>query len=628
MSRPFYIDPDSSQYSVGAVLQQNFIDPDGKEGLHPIAYESKQLTETEQHYSTQERELLAIKHSLNHWRHIVEGSEIHVRTDHESLAIFRSKAPTRRLGRFIGEIEHYDPTITYRPGRLQTVPDALSRIPGQREEGEPASTERFAAVDGSEEEVVARDGEERGGDIGGMRQGRRRNMEYFGNIMRYLEAKRVEEGEKEEIRKEAGLYELKEGALHEKESGFRVVAEKELFQEVVNAVHKDLGHYGKKTTLDGVADRYIVAVDLWKEGVKELDSCIPCQLFKPTPSPAAKATATIHPYGIRGAFDIWELDWVGPLPRTDDGNRFLLTAIDYATSKAFAKAFPKRSAEAAVAMVRRIIYSCGKPSDIVTDNGEEFRGSELQVYLEKYAINYEHISPGHPQSNGKVERLNHELVQRLQRISVDGNNKMENWDRHLPQALLAFHAHKNQRFGCTPFYLQYGIEPVLPHESLITAPITRIEREIAKQNRRDRVQNLEKYRTEAAERYRVAIEKLASARGDESFPEGAILPGDLVMREKLNRKSKIHPKWDGPFIVLDSTAKDTYQLATANGYTLPNVWNVEHLRKLDKDEHARYTGDFWEASDRLKHYDQEARDLIAGARRSERVRKEVEKYEG
>ena len=62
-------------------------------------------------------------------------------------------------------------------------------------------------------------------------------MEYFGNIMRYLEAKRVEEGEKEEIRKEAGLYELKEGALHEKESGFRVVAEKELFQEVVNAVH-------------------------------------------------------------------------------------------------------------------------------------------------------------------------------------------------------------------------------------------------------------------------------------------------------------------------------------------------------------------------------------------------------
>ena len=27
-------------------------------------------------------------------------------------------------------IEHYDPVITYRPGKLQTVPDALSRRPG------------------------------------------------------------------------------------------------------------------------------------------------------------------------------------------------------------------------------------------------------------------------------------------------------------------------------------------------------------------------------------------------------------------------------------------------------------------------------------------------------------------
>src|SRR5205085_8241234 len=112
--QPFIIDPDSSQHSIGAVLQQTFRDPDGQIRLHPIAYESKKLTETEQRYSAQERELHAAKYSLNHWRHIVEGSEIHIRTDHASLSVYLQKKPmTRRLGKFMEEIEHYDPQIGY-----------------------------------------------------------------------------------------------------------------------------------------------------------------------------------------------------------------------------------------------------------------------------------------------------------------------------------------------------------------------------------------------------------------------------------------------------------------------------------------------------------------------------------
>src|SRR5579859_4260644 len=193
---------------------------------------------------------------------------------------------------------------------------------------------------------------------------------------------------------------------------------------------------------------------------------------------------------------------------------YLLTAIDYATSKAYAKAYPAWSGEAVVAMVRHIIYSCRKPSQIITDNGEEFRGSEFEAYVRKYEIKHDHTSPGHPQMNGKVERLNHELVQCLQCISIDGPHEREDWDLYLLQALLAFHTHRNQRFRCSPFYLQYGIEPVLPHESLITSRVTMIEREIAKHDRHTKVQNLEKYRTEAANQYRAAIEKLAQILDD------------------------------------------------------------------------------------------------------------------
>lgn len=138
------------------------------------------------------------------------------------------------------------------------------------------------------------------------------------------------------------------------------------------------------------------------------------------------------------------------------------------------------------------------------------------------------------------------------------------------------------------------------------------------------------------------------------------------MRAVLNRQTKLHFKWDGPFVILDSTAKDTYQLATANGYTLPNLSNIAHLQKLDTKKRAKYNGDFREASRRLKLCDQTAKKqegtndinkrpteakiqpqcrdhylnleqqahetqatpAIEGTQRSERMRRAPERYEG
>jgi transposase InsO family protein len=441
-----------------------------------------------------------------------------------------------------------------------------------------------------------------------MRPKIRHDTNYYDSIRRYLRAKSMEEEVDEKIKKDAEMYVLKEGALFDKDTGIRVVMELEHFEEIVEAVHKDLGHYGKKTTLDGVADRYIVATDVWSQGAKELDACVPCQLYKPTPAPSTKQNATIHPHGKKRAFEFWELDYVGPLVETEKGNKHLLTAVDLATTKAFAIPLPEKSGSAAVDMMRKIIYECGKPLEILTDNGEEFRGSEFEAYLAKYKIKHLYTSPGHPQTNGKVERLNHELVQRLQRISAEDHHQLNNWDEYLPQALLAFHAHKNQRMGCSPFYLQYGVEPVLPHASIVSSSTTALERQIAKEDQRARVQNLDKYRTEAAQRYRDALERLAKNRDDTAFLNDPIMPGDLVMREPLSRKSKLHPRWDGPFVIVGSSEKDVFQLATANGYKLPHLHNIARLRKLNKEERTRYTGDFWDASNRLKLHDRIARE--------------------
>jgi len=219
-------------------------------------------------------------------------------------------------------------------------------------------------------------------------------------------------------------------------------------------------------------------------------------------------------------------------------------------------------------------------------------------YARKYWV-------GHPQTNGKVEHLNHELVQRLVRISTEKGD-LKDWDLYLREALFEFHAHVNHKTGASPFFLQYGVEPVLPSTSTTTTPITRIELAKAVEYRREHVQDLSKYRTAAAEKYQSGPRRIAEARDEYSSSASTIIPGDLVMRKPLNRKSKIHPKWDGPFLVLDTSDTDNYQLGTANGHVLENLVNKDRIRKLDEKELTKYTGEFWAASNRLKKRDERA----------------------
>jgi hypothetical protein len=126
------------------------------------------------------------------------------------------------------------------------------------------------------------------------------------------------------------------------------------------------------------------------------------------------------------------------------------------------------------------------------------------------------------------------------------------------------------------------------------------------QRRQHHVQNLGQYRTNAAQKYRDPFARLADNR-DNNYHDKAIAAGDLVMRKPINIRNKLWPKWDGPFVVVDYTDKNTYQLGSANGYIVRRLINGERLRKLSEVELREYRGQFWHASCRLKTYDEKAK---------------------
>jgi hypothetical protein len=85
-SKPFVVGTDSSDFAIGAVLQQ-----DHGRGLQPIAYLSHKLSDTERKYTNHEKELLAIIHALKSWRHHLQGAKYTVKalTDHVTLKFFQ-----------------------------------------------------------------------------------------------------------------------------------------------------------------------------------------------------------------------------------------------------------------------------------------------------------------------------------------------------------------------------------------------------------------------------------------------------------------------------------------------------------------------------------------------------------
>jgi len=70
-SDPFRIEADSSDFATGAVLSQQST-MDGK--WHPVAFYSKSLSSVEWNYEIHDKEMLAIIHALEEWRHFLEGA--------------------------------------------------------------------------------------------------------------------------------------------------------------------------------------------------------------------------------------------------------------------------------------------------------------------------------------------------------------------------------------------------------------------------------------------------------------------------------------------------------------------------------------------------------------------------
>lgn len=99
------------------------------------------------------------------------------------------------------------------------------------------------------------------------------------------------------------------------------------------------------------------------------------------------------------------VDLVGPLKTTHQGNKYILSIIDYYTKYAEAIALPKT----VVPALEQVFASHGMPSVLLTDQGRNFESHLVKSICQLFGIDKRRTTAYHPQTDGLCERFNGNL---------------------------------------------------------------------------------------------------------------------------------------------------------------------------------------------------------------------------
>ncbi|KAK1644564.1 hypothetical protein QYE76_062369 [Lolium multiflorum] len=136
--KPFIVDCDASGAGFGAVLHQ---------GDGPLAYFSRPFAARHLKLAAYEQELIGLVQAVRHWRPYLWGRSFRVRTDHYSLKfLLDQRLSTVPQHQWISKLFGFDFTVEYRPGRLNTVADALSRRDADPDAAEGVSDGRLLCI--------------------------------------------------------------------------------------------------------------------------------------------------------------------------------------------------------------------------------------------------------------------------------------------------------------------------------------------------------------------------------------------------------------------------------------------------------------------------------------------------
>lgn len=416
-SKTFTIQCDASDTGLGGVLTQEL---DGEEVV--IAFCSRSMSKAERNYCVTQRELLALLFCIEKFRPYVEGVHFRVITDHYSLLwLNKLKEPTGKLARWALRLQQYSFELAHRKGKLNVVPDALSRI----------QVDELPVAD------IETDSED----------------PWYNNLRKKITTSPQNYPEWKVSDNKIYKYIPSKLPVKTNITEWKLLIPPEQRKKVIASCHNPptCAHLGFFKTLLRVQVLFYWP-RMRPDILRYVRSCLVC---------GAQKISNTTKLGLMGSekkvkypWQVIAVDIVGPLPRSSGGHCYLLVVADWFSK--YCLLFPMRKAIASTIakfMEERVFLVYGVPQFIICDNGTQFAGRTFKNLAKTYNVQKIWFNARyHPQANF-VERVN-KTVGTAIRSYIDENHK--SWDKNIYQIQYALNTATHEVTGYSPAFINFG----------------------------------------------------------------------------------------------------------------------------------------------------------------------------
>ena len=314
--------------------------------------------------------------------------------------------------------------------------------------------------------------------------------------------------------------------------------------ELLKIYHDDPilgGHPGSKRLLDKLRLKYYWKY-INKDVAKYVKNCDKCMKNKTRVNPVEKLILTDTP---QKAFDVVQIDTIGPFPMSNKGNQYAITMICTLTKYLISVPIPNKQAKTiAKAIFEHFILIYGPMKTIVTDKGTEYLNDVIKELLLLLKVEHKSSTAFHHQTLGVCERT-HRTFNEYVRSYV--NDSKTDWDDWLLYFTYNFNTTPSTVHGFCPFELIFGKLP--PNIDFLT-----------EKQRIDPLYNVESYQKEVKFRLQTAnelaqklLEKSKAAVKtliDKNAKPQELDVGDLVLLRREERH-KLDPLFKGPYKIIN-----------------------------------------------------------------------------
>ncbi|CAI7869348.1 unnamed protein product [Closterium sp. NIES-54] len=201
-----------------------------------------------------------------------------------------------------------------------------------------------------------------------------------------------------------------------------------------------------------------------------VSSCRVCQAMKSTRQRPAGLLQPLEP--PERPWQQVTMDFVTGMPARPSGNDAVLVAVDRLTKMAhFAPCRTTITAkETARLFIPTVVQLHRIPSAIISDRDPKFTSKFWKEKWAQYGTKLQFSSAYHPQTDGQTERTNQTMDQ-LIRINCSDPAR---WEDSLAMLEFAFNNAPSSTTNHSPFFLNYGMDPMVPTTTTLENPNLRL----------------------------------------------------------------------------------------------------------------------------------------------------------